>query len=118
VAVAVAQGRVGVDLEKVEPRSESFGKTWFRDDEQHLQSDPSTQTLAWAIKEAVLKWLGTGLRLSPHDVRVLDVREGTADIELMGDARRHHAELGGDALSVGWSMTPRDEVLVTVRTAA
>jgi acyl transferase domain-containing protein/NAD(P)-dependent dehydrogenase (short-subunit alcohol dehydrogenase family)/phosphopantetheinyl transferase len=118
VAVAVARGRVGVDLEKVEPRSESFGKTWFREDEQHLQSDPSTQTVAWAIKEAVLKWLGTGLRLSPHDVRVLAVKEGTADIELMGDARRHHAELGGDPLSVGWSMTPRDEVLVTVRTAA
>jgi phosphopantetheinyl transferase len=118
VAVAVSAGRVGVDLERVEVRPESFGRTWFRDDERDLVGDPERQTIAWAVKEAVLKWLGTGLRSSPHDVRVVEISEGTATVVLTGPSAELHARLGGDALEVTWSTAGADEVIVTVRSAA
>ncbi|MEZ4235219.1 MAG: polyketide synthase dehydratase domain-containing protein [Myxococcota bacterium] len=118
VAVAVSAGRVGVDLERVEVRPESFGRTWFRDDERDLVVDPERQTIGWAVKEAVLKWLGTGLRASPHDVRVVEIGEGTARVLLLGASAELHARLGGDALEVTWSATGSDEVIVTVRSAA
>jgi acyl transferase domain-containing protein/NAD(P)-dependent dehydrogenase (short-subunit alcohol dehydrogenase family)/phosphopantetheinyl transferase len=118
VAVAVTTGRVGVDLERVEVRPESFGRTWFREDERDLVGDPEKETIAWAVKEAVLKWLGTGLRASPHDVRVVEINEGTARVLLTGASAELHARLGGDALEVTWSTAGADEVIVTVRSAA
>ncbi|MEQ1504211.1 MAG: SDR family NAD(P)-dependent oxidoreductase, partial [Myxococcota bacterium] len=118
VAVAVAAGRVGVDLEKVEPRPESFGRTWFRDDEQALTADPASQTVGWAVKEAVLKWLGTGMKSSPHDVRIVAIGDGTAEVALDGPCRALHASLGGDPLVVTWATAGSDEVIVTVRSAA
>jgi phosphopantetheinyl transferase len=121
VAVAVSTGRVGVDLEAVEARPESFGRTWFRDDERDLVADDERQTVAWAIKEAVLKWLGTGLRASPHDVRVTQIGDGTADVALSGASAELHERLGGDPLEVTWSrahtVAGPDEVIVTVRSA-
>ena len=118
VAVAVSSGRIGVDLEQVCARPDSFGRTWFSDDERRLLGDPERQTVGWAVKEAVLKWLGTGLRASPHDVRIVEIGEGTARVALAGDSAALHTRLGGAPLRIRWATSGSDEVIVTVRSAA
>jgi len=119
VAVAVDSGRVGVDLEAVEERAPSFATTWFSAAErQLLGTDPQRQTVAWCVKEAVLKALGTGMAISPHDVQVTSLGAATADVRLTGAALDHHQELGGGALSIRWATATADEVVVSVRLAA
>ena len=101
IAVATPEGRAGVDLEVVESRAPSFARTWFRETERHLcQGDPRLESQVWAVKEAVLKVLGTGMRLDPREVEVLDVAEGQGSVRLWGDAAERHAALGGGELSV------------------
>ena len=99
--MATPEGRAGVDLEVVESRAPSFARTWFRETERHLcQGDPRLESQVWAVKEAVLKVLGTGMRLDPREVEVLDVAEGQGSVRLWGDAAERHAALGGGELSV------------------
>ena len=43
---------------------------------------------------------GTGMRLDPREVEVLDVAEGQGSVRLWGDAAERHAALGGGELSV------------------
>ena len=101
IAVATPAGRAGVDMEVVETRAPSFARTWFRETERHLcKGDPRLESRVWAIKEAVLKVLGTGMRLDPRDVEVLDVAEGHCSVRLWGEAAERHAALGGGELSI------------------
>ena len=101
IAVAAASGRVGIDLEVVAARAPSFAETWFRPEErQWCGGDPRRESQVWAIKEAVLKVLGTGLRLSPIEVEVLEVSDGHASVRLRGEAATHHAALGGGELTI------------------
>jgi len=119
VAVAVDIGRIGVDLEGVEPRPASFARTWFDPAEQALVgTDPLRQTIAWCAKEAVLKALGTGMALSPHGVRVTHIDESRVNVELVGDVAGHHHALGGGALVIRWAAVNGGEVQVTARMAA
>ena len=101
IAVATASGRAGVDLERIEARAPSFAETWFRPSERGMcKGDPLRESQVWAIKESVLKALGTGMQLDPRDVEVLDIANGRADIRLFGEAGQRHAALGGGELSV------------------
>ena len=101
IAVATNRGRAGVDLEVVESRAPSFSETWFRSSEREMcQGDPRRESQVWAIKEAVLKALGTGMQLNPRDVEVMDIANGHAEIRLYDQARQRHAALGGGDLSV------------------
>ncbi len=101
VAVATPQGRAGIDLELVEARAPSFAETWFRPNEQRISGgDPRMESQVWAIKEAVLKVLGTGMRLDPRDVEVVDVSAGHATVRLWGEAATCHAALGGGELTI------------------
>jgi len=119
IAIAVDSGRIGVDLEAIEPRDGSFQRTWFSEEERALAADdPLRQTLLWSIKEAVLKALGTGLALSPHDVAVVDLLPDTAKVRLRGEAAAQHEAVGGGTISVSWATAARDEVVVSVRLAA
>jgi len=101
IAVATPTGRAGIDLESVESRAASFAETWFRPSEQELcQGDARRESQVWAVKEAVLKVLGTGMRLDPREVEVLDLGEGRANVRLWGAAHARHAALGGGEITI------------------
>jgi len=70
--------RLGIDLEWVEPHPESFYQDFFTPFEQDMQNRANPErrawlgTLIWSAKEAVLKALGTGLRLDTRTIEILD----------------------------------------------
>jgi 4'-phosphopantetheinyl transferase len=84
-------GRVGCDLELVEPRSPGFVSDYFTDDEQRFVAAASDEAarqvaanLLWSAKESALKVLRTGLRRDTRsvEVRLSDEREADAWIPL------------------------------------
>ena len=100
IAAATAPGSfggVGVDIERVEARSESWIKDYFTDEEiQSAGADESRWeklTGIWCLKEAALKALGTGLRFDLKDVMVSHVDDwGQARVEFRNEAAQHLAE--------------------------
>lgn len=72
-AAMAARHPVGIDIEVIEPRHESFLTTAFSVAELDLLSDLEPQewyTRAWTAKEAVGKAMGTGLRGNPRSFRI------------------------------------------------
>lgn len=77
---AVVEGRhtpVGVDLEWIEPRDETFVRTFFSDAEQALLTARAPRlrdihaTALWSAKESALKATELGMRLEPRAVSCL-----------------------------------------------
>lgn len=78
--------RLGVDLEKIEPRPAAFVEDYFTAAERQwmaaspAEAAPLLATLIWSFKEAMLKALGLGLRRDTRGVEVLTLggegREG------------------------------------------
>ena len=98
-ALASAPGlRVGADLEKIEPRTETFILDYFTSAEcQLVEAYPAETravvvTLIWSAKEAMLKALGVGLR---WDTRTVEVRR------LGGLLDAHADRVGWQELQVG-----------------
>jgi malonyl CoA-acyl carrier protein transacylase len=102
VAVALASrvGRIGVDIEQIEPRSESFAEDWFAATEREFLAGDEDLTLAWAVKEAVLKALGQGMALHPTEVQVRAVDGEDVIVELVGEAAEAHAAMGAGEVVV------------------
>jgi phosphopantetheinyl transferase len=78
VAVArVAVGAdVGIDVERIEPRTDGFAAIAFTDAERSLRSGGGADewlTRVWSAKEAVAKQLGTGLEGNPRRFEVKEV---------------------------------------------
>ena len=87
IAIATPSGRAGIDMECVEQRAASFAETWFRPTERaHCQGDARRESQVWAVKEAVLKVLGTGMRLDPREVEVLSMEDNQVHVRLWGAA--------------------------------
>jgi 4'-phosphopantetheinyl transferase len=67
---------IGIDLECIEPRADSFVETFFTEAEidfaksLHGKQRDLWVTLVWSMKEAALKALGQGLRLDTRAVQV------------------------------------------------
>lgn len=67
----------GVDLELIEHREDSFLTDYFTPEEQAMAltlAPPMRDrwiTMAWSVKEAVLKVLGTGLRIDTRTITVV-----------------------------------------------
>lgn len=87
--------RTGVDLVDVERFREAAGDhgerligRLFRSDEAECLTSPRETAMAFAIKEAVSKALGTGIALgvSWHDIQVVVVSEGFYRVVLHGTA--------------------------------
>lgn len=77
---AVAPFRVGVDLEELQPRDPSVVRFMLHpDDSIRYESwtlPPDERLIAcWTVKEAVLKALRTGFRLSPKTLRLKEIDE-------------------------------------------
>lgn len=70
-AAAPADGRVGVDVERVAERPESFLTIFAHPSERPALDTPQAQTRLWTLKEAVLKLLTLGLSVDLWDVRFL-----------------------------------------------
>ena len=106
--------RVGVDIERVEPRDEAFVRHVLTDEEVRLAGgvglNGDSATLLWTLKEAVTKALGVGMAVDPREVRVTGMRGGEATVELTGEAEAHRAAIGGHGLTaryvVGDSVAP------------
>jgi 4'-phosphopantetheinyl transferase len=76
--VGAGPGRVGCDLELVEPRSPAFVADYLTDDEQRFVAAAPDDlarhlaaTLVWSAKESALKVLQTGLRRTARSVPVV-----------------------------------------------
>ncbi len=64
---------LGVDIEKIEERNESFYKEAFTERERStISNEKGLGTVYWTIKEAVSKALGEGLNISLHDIEITD----------------------------------------------
>jgi phosphopantetheinyl transferase len=65
---------VGIDLERIEPRSAGFDDLAFTPEEQAFLPEgdgrDEWRTRLWAAKEAVAKWRGTGLDGDPMGIRI------------------------------------------------
>jgi acyl transferase domain-containing protein len=87
VAVAIASDRhpVGIDIERVASREDSFAEVSFTKDELRLvHGDPKDEawTRLWSAKEAAAKAAGTGLSGSPAR---FPVRDRAGERLLVGD---------------------------------
>ncbi len=86
---AVAPRRIGVDLERIQPRRPDLYRFLLAPEDYGLldalpYTHDEAQVLIWTLKEAVLKALRMGFRLSPKKLRL------TVDSE----AQRAHVALG------------------------
>ncbi|QDG49702.1 SDR family NAD(P)-dependent oxidoreductase [Persicimonas caeni] len=106
-------GKVGVDLELIEQRDDSFAKNYFSATERALElPDVNASgdarsvllTTLWSVKESVSKALGLGLHLNTGEVSVegLEARGDTivADVALSGRAQEAFDALSGTGLEV------------------
>ena len=85
---------VGIDLEVVEPRSETFAAMCLSDDERALGAGHDRDVFvarAWTAKEAVAKADGTGLQGRPKD---FVVRQIDGDWTLVNDRWVHTTQEG------------------------
>lgn len=79
--------RVGIDLEKITPRSDRFIQDYFTQNEVEMVSaadagsptetphSAERATLIWSAKEALLKALGIGLRVDTRQVEVVGIED-------------------------------------------
>ncbi|HWQ04000.1 MAG TPA: 4'-phosphopantetheinyl transferase superfamily protein [Longilinea sp.] len=67
---------LGIDLEIIEPRTNAFIQDYLTDAEQILAAGRQREgdaVLIWSAKEAMLKAMGTGLRLDTRSVEVMRI---------------------------------------------
>ena len=125
-AIMPASQHVGIDLTPVEERSDDFVQQWFTHSERilvtrHPGSTAWTVSAIWAIKEAVSKVLGLGLKLATPEMEVMSLGQddGRADVRLSGMAATRLAEMGGGTIVCGfqahhrgilaWAAIPSEE---------
>ena len=94
MAAAAVRGSftgIGIDLEKIEVRSDSWVRDYFTDEEIRSAGNTDNRwlelTKRWCLKEAALKAMGTGLRFDLRDINVAGLdRSGNAVLEFRNEA--------------------------------
>ena len=81
---AIADRKVGLDLELVRPRRPDLWRRLLRPDEDGVLDavggpSDSGQTALWTLKEAVLKARGTGFRAGARSVRLVGLDDGDGE---------------------------------------
>ncbi|MDQ7785803.1 MAG: SDR family NAD(P)-dependent oxidoreductase, partial [Desulfomonilaceae bacterium] len=94
---------LGVDIEKVEPRSEAWIKDYFTEEEIRAAGRDDARwpalTRMWCLKEAVLKAMGTGLSFDLKDVCVARLDDsGRAHVEFRNEAAAYWEQNGGGSV--------------------
>lgn len=127
-AAVAERGRLGLDVERIEPRLEGFVEGAFGPGEVAAwtsalgarEADARAVTVAWCAKEALLKLAGVGLRapLDAYAVRAIRWRgprplqeAPRLDVDALAWAEVETAELGVTPMGVG---TRGDVALVLV----
>lgn len=113
-ALAPAGVLLGVDLERVEPRTAAFLADWLTPSERSFTAAAAGEpglaaTLVWSAKEAVMKALREGLRIPPKAIEALP-GAGPAD----GRWRPFSARGPSDEAWRGWWRTLDGFVLTAV----
>jgi acyl transferase domain-containing protein/NAD(P)H-dependent flavin oxidoreductase YrpB (nitropropane dioxygenase family)/phosphopantetheinyl transferase/NAD(P)-dependent dehydrogenase (short-subunit alcohol dehydrogenase family)/acyl carrier protein len=88
---------LGVDMEKIEVRSEAWIADYFTDQEIGIAGSTDDRwlnfTRMWCLKEAALKAMGTGLSFDLKNIRVTEMSDsGIAHLELHNDAAKYFDE--------------------------
>ncbi|MDR2587093.1 MAG: 4'-phosphopantetheinyl transferase superfamily protein [Coriobacteriales bacterium] len=99
----VAKEPVGIDLEKIEEKSEGFLKASFTERERALLApleQPEAILRFWVAKEAVAKKAGTGLEGNPKRFEVTAV---DGDVLTVGDQKVQIVKIGEEHV-VGWTI--------------
>lgn len=68
-AISLTDNLIGVDVEKVEDRPESWAQEYFTENEL-IVNTPAFLTELWAKKEAILKLLQIGLTIPTKDIEI------------------------------------------------
>jgi 3-oxoacyl-(acyl-carrier-protein) synthase/malonyl CoA-acyl carrier protein transacylase/phosphopantetheinyl transferase len=77
VGIARSQGPVGIDIERIEERGDSFASVAFTEGEKELLRGRDTAewpTRFWVAKEACGKYLGTGLKGDPKALEITEIQ--------------------------------------------
>lgn len=62
IVCAVSNYEVGIDIEKIRPKSDLVINKCFTKEEQNIVYDDNTFTHIWTLKESYIKQIGTGLK--------------------------------------------------------
>ncbi|HWL88797.1 MAG TPA: acyltransferase domain-containing protein, partial [Polyangiaceae bacterium] len=105
VAMAREGQDVGIDIERIEVRADSFAALSFTAEELRLVEDEAREvgwTRLWAAKEAVAKARGTGLEGAPHKFPIRDRAGARLLVDgVWVDTKRHHNFI------IGWTTHER-----------
>ncbi|MBO7238255.1 MAG: 4'-phosphopantetheinyl transferase superfamily protein [Elusimicrobiaceae bacterium] len=85
---------IGIDLEKVTHRMDSWKKDFFHPSELVAQDDAFLTSL-WTQKEAVAKLLGTGLTIGSFDVRCVE-----GEVQFFNRALEIYKQLGSPDITL------------------
>ena len=94
--------RLGLDVESVESRHPSWGKTYFSENEQKVAWESGGTwllTACWAVKEALMKALGIGARVDFREIEV-QKHEGIWSVTLADSLKMRLLELGAGVSEV------------------
>ncbi|MDR2713319.1 MAG: 4'-phosphopantetheinyl transferase superfamily protein [Clostridiales bacterium] len=108
----VSESPVGIDLERIEAKTEDFLRSAFTEKEIELQkemNDPDAAIRFWVAKEAYAKMRGEGLKGNPKRIEVSAV---AGDILTIDNRRFKTMKLGADYIA-GWTINPADSTYGT-----
>lgn len=114
-SVASGNGKMGCDMELIEPHSAAFVTDYFTTEEQtwiahtYAAEQPRIITLLWSAKESAAKALRQGLRLDTRSLRVTDI-VGAWDVHGWSSLQVQHMD--GEVFQGWWQ--GNDWVLRTV----